>query len=155
MFKLAPGVTMFVPGTGPAHDPERPHLYVVLTHPCPDGKIMVVPICTAIGNKFDRTCVLRIGDHPFIEKDSYIAYHHMDTFVASVVERQVRERVLKPDVSLTEAVLARVRAGVAVSRQSTPANKKYFEEQMKRERAAKHEAAKRERVANDAAKSKK
>ena len=65
--------TILVP-SGPVHDPDKKHLFVVLTDPCPTaGDVLMVNVST-IRHGHDPACKLFAGDHPFIRRDSFVEY---------------------------------------------------------------------------------
>src|SRR4051794_35863754 len=51
-----------------------PHLWVMASDPLPDpDRVLLVNLTKAI-NHHDHSCVLKVGDHPFITLDSAINY---------------------------------------------------------------------------------
>lgn len=52
------------------------HLWVVITEPDESGCVVLVNVTTATESKqrLDRSCVLDVGDHPFIKHQSLINY---------------------------------------------------------------------------------
>lgn len=72
--------TLLIP-SGPAHDLDRKHLFIILTDPVADpfngGKdsfllTSLSTLDTALPH--DPTCILHPGDHPFVTRDSYVSY---------------------------------------------------------------------------------
>lgn len=122
--------TLTIPGTGPPHDRDRSHLFVILTDPCSKGFCLLVPICSA-REKYDATCLLKKGDHSFVADKSFVDYSLMNTFVAKVLEDQVAKAILRPYEMLDEKIFARVCDGIGKSRRSAPIYKNYFAEQTK------------------------
>jgi hypothetical protein len=69
--------------SGPAEDPERLHLHVVLTDICANGFHLVGPIASIRAGQFhDPTCVIHAGEHEFIRHDSFFVYRRLDTIAA-------------------------------------------------------------------------
>jgi len=118
------GLTFLDPG-------EQPHLWIVLT----DGMdyesltykrkeyALVVNVTTS---RFDKSCVLNAGDHPFIKHDSYVYYAKAELYSArrlleSFMNRKLR-RMAKFDLkdARQRAVFERVRRGFLKSVQSAP-----------------------------------
>lgn len=73
--------TLLIP-SGPAHDLDRKHLFIILTDPVADplngNKVSV--LLTSLSTldaalPHDSTCILHLGDHPFVTRDSYVSYH--------------------------------------------------------------------------------
>src|SRR5262249_24990074 len=118
---ICPGVTIYIPDTGPPRDRGRPHLFVVLTEPCPDGKILAAPICKVpASGKHDGACPLKVGDHAFIEVDSYVAYAFAQQYMADVLDKQISKNILRTDKPTSAALLARIRQGASASRHIPP-----------------------------------
>jgi hypothetical protein len=70
--------TLLIP-SGPAHDPLRKHLHIVLNDPYPDStlalKVLVVSVMSIpSSNIYDPSCTLFPGEHPFVVNHSYVAY---------------------------------------------------------------------------------
>jgi len=118
------GLTFLDPG-------EQPHLWIVLT----DGMdyesltykrkeyALVVNVTTS---RFDKSCVLKAGDHPFIKRDSYVYYAKAELYSArrlleSFMNRKLR-RMAKFDLkdARQRAVFERIRRGFLKSVQSAP-----------------------------------
>ena len=128
MFAPVRRATLLIPGTGPAHDPSRAHLFVILTDPCSAGMNLIVPICSAEG-KFDPTCIVGNGDHPFLTKKSYVKYYRLNTFASATLIEQERKKVISYRGMMDEKVFALICAGVGKSPDSAPIYRRYFAEQ--------------------------
>jgi hypothetical protein len=124
-FAVTKRATVWIPDTGPDQDPQRAHLFVVLTDPSADGMVLMVPICTA-ATKYDNTCIVGSGDHPFLKHKSYVAYYRLNTFKASVLEEQAKRGIVQFRGMLDDKIFALVCAGVESSRQAAPIYKKYY-----------------------------
>lgn len=101
MWRARRGATLLVP-SGPAHDPDRMHLHVVLTNPSASGEVLLASVCSIpLSNLYDSSCTLFPGEHPFIAKHSYIAYSRCVITAAATLEHKVRQRefVAKDDLS--------------------------------------------------------
>ncbi len=111
---LRPGSTILLPGTH--HDPDKRHLCIVLTDPETAGgsQTLYVPIITVRG-KYDRTCILKDGDHRFIKHTSCVHY--------AMMSQRAEAHLLKVgnvDEPLEPDVLERVLEGVERSPHSAP-----------------------------------
>jgi hypothetical protein len=94
--------------------------------------VLAVPICS-IRNKYDSTCVLKASDHRnLLKNDSYVAYYHLETYAAKVLEDQAEKGILKAHEMLDGNTLARICDGVQKSRQSAPIYQRYFAYQTRR-----------------------
>jgi hypothetical protein len=128
-FAPARRMTLWIPGTGPAHDLERGHLFIILTDTCPAGMNLVVPVCSA-GPKSDSTCLLGAGDHPFLKKKSFVAYYLLKRYDAEFLVQQEKKKIIESREILDERLFALVCNGVQASRSSPPIYKRYFAEQI-------------------------
>lgn len=131
----ARGATYHIPGTGPSHDPNRGHLWVVLTDTCQNGLNLLVPIATQRA-KPDRTCLLGLGDHPFITHPSYVLYQMLKLWAAESVKTQCLKKIIRFEGQLDGRVFARISMGVTESRHSTPKMRTYYAEQAIQQRGA-------------------
>lgn len=127
-FAPARRMTLWIPGTGPAHDPERGHLFIILTDSCSAGMNLLVPVCSA-GSKPDTTCLLGAGDHPFLKRKSFVAYHLLKTYLTVSLVEQEKRKLIRPMGLLEAKLFAIVCNGVEASRYSAPKYKRYFAEQ--------------------------
>lgn len=116
--------TIHIPETGPTG-----HLFVILTETCAAGNNLVVPVNTIRG-VYDNACVLGVGDHPFINTPSYVAYRHLDILLADDIKSKVRSGVIDYKGILDDRVFAMVCAGVERSDQAAPKYQRYFRDQI-------------------------
>jgi hypothetical protein len=71
--------TLLIP-SGPAHDLDRKHLFIVLTDSIinPENQrpsVLLTSLSTVDpALPYDATCILHPGDHPFITHDSFVSY---------------------------------------------------------------------------------
>ncbi len=130
-FAASRRATILIPDTGPQHDRGKSHLFVVLTEPDSDGMVLLVPICTK-GQKYDTACLVGKGDHPFLDRPSYVDYSNLNTYKAQVLESQAQKGILVAKEVIDEKVFALICAGIEQSRQSPPIYKKYFSQQTKK-----------------------
>jgi hypothetical protein len=86
-----------------------PHLILVLTDPAGPSDIVVVTAVVSEKSFTDKTVTLNVGDHPFIRWPSNVDYG-WSRFVPA-------KRLLRgtPQEELSDAILARVRAGLLAS----------------------------------------
>jgi hypothetical protein len=127
VFDIEAGTTLFL-RTGPAHDPGRMHLFIVLTAPksidSAEPGTLCVPLVSLSSipkdRPYDATCVLRTGDHPFIRHDTYVAYGLAIHPTLSILQEKIRRGECEIGQPLTAAVLERVYKGVFVSKHVKP-----------------------------------
>ena len=108
------GATLLLQGTH--QNPNNFHMCVVLSDPekSPARQVLYVPIITC-RKKYDATCILNVGDHPFVKHKSCIHYE-------AIGQRPERFllRVGKLSTPLEADVLRRVLEGVMCSPHSKP-----------------------------------
>jgi hypothetical protein len=127
-FRLVRSATIHIPNTGSARDRTKGHLFVVLTNTCSNGQNLLVPVCTDRG-KADRTCLLGVGDHPFLTDPSFVMYAHLDLYDAPLLQDRIKSGVFGDEGLLDERIFARVCMGVTQSIHSAPVFKRYYDEQ--------------------------
>lgn len=74
------------------------HLYFILTDPCFNGETgdsdcVLSVSCSSIkeGKNYDDACVLQVGEHEFIKRDSFIFYNHLRIDSVSKIEREIAD----------------------------------------------------------------
>lgn len=115
---LHAGATILLPGTH--QNPDNYHICVVLSDPenAEGRQVLYVPIITA-RRKCDETCILEVGDHPFIKHTSCVHYAMMNQ--RSEFHLLKVGKLREP---LQSDVLSRVLDGVMRSPRSAPWAKK-------------------------------
>lgn len=112
---LVKRATLHILNTGPSYDPGRGHLHVILTNCNPDQTHLIIPIRSR-HPRCDETCLLGAGDHPFLNRESYVSYAQ-----SSVVEaKKLLELLENGDIThrglLDEKIFARIAIGIEQSR---------------------------------------
>lgn len=88
--------TLLIP-SGPAHDHERKHLFIILTNPCDQGKQLLVSISSyRDDDTCDETCILNPGDHEFIRRKSFVVYRRCQITETAALLRGLRDGKLVP-----------------------------------------------------------
>ncbi|RZT31794.1 hypothetical protein [Cupriavidus agavae] len=68
--------TLLIP-SGPPADPERFHLFVLLTDPDPEGRVLLASFSSIKPGMFhDPTCIVEPGEHPFVTRLTWVNYSH-------------------------------------------------------------------------------
>ena len=117
--------TLLVP-SGPAHDFDQKHLFIVLTDPAQalgyDEKHSLLVGVSTIHQSVahDPACELFAGDHPFIRHKSYVYYAEARIEASQKLIRGVKLGVLSSMGTLAEEIFARVCHGLAQSRFTAP-----------------------------------
>lgn len=102
---------------------DKKHLHVALTDPVdPDNRIaqiLLVGIASIRPDEppgYDKTCVLKPGDHPFIKHDSYVVYGKAVIIELRDLYRNLANGTITPKEIMRADIFARVAAGVETSR---------------------------------------
>jgi hypothetical protein len=124
----APGQTLLVPSGPTGH-----HLFVLLFGPIVvDGygsndQIAMVNITSIkAGIPHDPACQLQPGDHPFVQHPSFVAYRHLRIDSVPHVDLMVRNQVWMLHQPCTPQLLARITAGVCLSKLTSREFKRLF-----------------------------
>lgn len=112
------GSTLLVPSGSQGN-----HLFVVLTDPTnfdghPPQCCISVALCTIRTTPYDATCVVQLGEHPFVTSPSYIAYRHTRIDPSSHLEEMAHKHVGFPQDTVSIELLHRVRSGIHASKQT-------------------------------------
>lgn len=100
------------------------HLYVILFPPI-DGRVLFVNVTTQKHNS-DSTCVLKVGEHPFLTHDSVINYADAADATLNQVNKAISMNVFKPHAPFSASLLKRVQGGAAASKAFPPKYRKYI-----------------------------
>jgi len=116
--------TLLVP-SGPQSEPNRKHLFVVLTDPADAGagvKALLMVSLSSIkpGLPYDPSCILYPGDHPFVTRQSFVLYQKARIEEADKVLRGVKSGKLVAQDPMDSAVFARICKGLEDSRLTPP-----------------------------------
>ena len=67
--------TLFIQ-SGPSHDPNRPHLHVILTDAKSDPSDTIIKLLLVgfTSLNYNTSCILRVDEHRFIQHDSFVDY---------------------------------------------------------------------------------
>ena len=126
MFIPIKRATVLIP-SGPAHDPARKHLFILLTDPCPQQTILLVGVSTC-RRGFDQTCRLFAGDHEFVKHDSFIEYALARIEGADGLMRGVKAGLLEARDAIDTPIFARICHGLTESPFTAPRIKDYYAE---------------------------
>lgn len=117
--------TLLIP-SGPDHDPNRKHLFILLTDPvqAPDAglkEVLLVGVAKRNPNlPHDPTCILYPGDYPFITCESYVNYRYARIEEAGKLVTGVQKGLLVPKGTIDGEIFARVCHGLTQSRHTAP-----------------------------------
>lgn len=116
---LSPGDSFLMHGTGGAGNPDGAHLMVCLAVDRTKDTAVVVPITTR-HELSDVSCVLDVGDHPFINRESCASYDFARELCLSETEEKIGKRQLRLRDPVSDAVLKRLQVGLVLSDETAP-----------------------------------
>ncbi len=112
--------TLLIP-SGPNHDPNRKHLHIVVTNPNASGDVLIVCVVSIPPtNIYDPSCTFFPGEHPFIVKDSYVAFRFSRVVQAGLLEAKVAAGDYIAKADLEEKRFLDVVVGLKDSTFTTP-----------------------------------
>jgi hypothetical protein len=118
--------TFLIP-SGPPHDPDRKHLFVILTDPQEDSDVLLVSLSSLRpALPHDPTCILVAGDHPFVRHDSFVFYRLARIVPVAALRRRVRDGTFIPREPMREEVFSRICQGLLASPHTTPKIKRFY-----------------------------
>jgi len=109
---MAPGDTFITTDPSTARDA---HLWVIVSEPAQDEDRIVILNLTTAAKHHDKTCILAVGDHPFISRESAINYGQGYVLSRATLEAQLNRRRIESRQPVTAAALQRNREGAGVS----------------------------------------
>jgi hypothetical protein len=105
---------------------EKPHLFAVLNDPCEKGRCLVTMVTTIYEKrKYDPSCVLAPGDHPFVTHPSYLLYRNAEILDAARIDRFLKLHYYTEKDDFAEAVLQRIVDGLFASDETRGYVRKY------------------------------
>jgi len=118
--------------SGPAHDPQRKHLYVILTDSKNDPatnllSVLMVPICSVVAGMYhDPACILQIGDHAFIKHDSYANYYRAIIEPVDKLRKGVTSGHIVPKGAVSDAAFRNLCKGLFDSKRAAPKHLQFY-----------------------------
>lgn len=110
------------------------HLHIVCNDPTPYPKyanaesVLLVNITTLYPDlPFDPTCILNIGDHPFIQHQSFVFYGKADIFAATRLVAGVQSGELVVRQECPGPTFTRVLSGFELSKKVPGKIKNYYQ----------------------------
>lgn len=127
MFLPWPKATVLVV-SGPNHDPNRKHLFVLLTHGLgEDERILMVSVSTFDSAlPCDTSCVIEAGEHPFVRHRSWIRYDRPKYLPAAKILRAVESGVFIPRDPVSDALYERICDGLMRSPFAAPGDRAFL-----------------------------
>lgn len=94
--------------------------------------VLVVNISSIKPNLgYDASCVLNIGDHPFVTKPSYVYYLKADILGTDNIERNVADGSFSAHVDCNDETFARIMKGFDISDDIKPKPYRFYEKYCK------------------------
>lgn len=107
--------TLLIP-SGPARDPDRRHLFIILTNTCDQGCQLLVSLSSYYDDKTcDETCILSPGDHPFIQRLTFVEYRKARIEETARLLRGIRDQKLIPRQPVNEDIFESLCEGLLSS----------------------------------------
>lgn len=106
------GKTLLIP-SGTYDDPNKRHLFVILTDACVHGQHLLVSLSRIKdGVHFDEACVFEPGEHRFVRERSFAAYRLARIETAEKLIRHVAAWDFTPKDDMPADLVVRMRDGV-------------------------------------------
>ena len=124
--------TLLIP-SGPAHDLDRKHLFVVLNNPIESpnlqGKqVLLVNIASEPnGLPYDKTCIIQPAEHKFIKHESYVFYAKARIEATDGLLRGVKSGKLIPHEVMDHVLVQRISDGLRQSPHTSPKILRFYE----------------------------
>lgn len=127
LFIPAKRATALIP-SGPQHDPDRLHLFILLTDPVTAEKLVLIVSVSSIkdGVWHDTTCILEVGDHPFITRRSWVNYWTSRIEPAEKLTNGVHRGVLIPQDMVESHIFQRICKGMFESDHCKPKFRDFY-----------------------------
>lgn len=118
--------TLLMP-SGPPDDPERKHLWIILTDPCPDDANLLVNVSTLRDGRFhDPACIMEPGEHKRVTVRSWIEYRRARAMHSAALVKGEAAWHYRRAEPVTDALFDRICKGLMVSDFTPNRMKKYF-----------------------------
>jgi hypothetical protein len=114
--------------SGPPADPDRLHLWILLTDICPAGAHLLVSTSTLKEGRFhDPCCIIEPGEHRRIKLRSWIEYRRCKVILSTSLINGEAAWLYHADDLVTDGLFERICAGLMDSEHTAIRNKRYFE----------------------------
>lgn len=101
--------------------PGGGHLWIVISEPQQNRQCIAVVNITSVRKnvRYDSSCILHVGDHPFIQHESYVLYQESRVESDRALEKKVAGGGYNIEGCVTEEILGLIREGAFIS-EDTP-----------------------------------
>ena len=127
LFIPAKRATVLIP-SGPDHDPDRFHLFILLTDPVTDEKLVLIVSISSVkpGIWYDSACVLAAGEHQFIKRQSWVDYRTLRIENATKLTSGVHRGMLVPQGTVDSEIFQRICQGLFETLHCKPKFKSFY-----------------------------
>lgn len=127
MFLPWPKATVLV-ASGPADDPERKHLFVVLTHGLGEREEVLLVSLSSWNDAIpcDASCIVQPGEHPFVKRRSFARYDLPRRVPKASLLLAVEQGVFVPREPVSDVLYQRICKGLLASPLAAPATKSFL-----------------------------
>ncbi|MBA4190815.1 MAG: hypothetical protein C0467_22745 [Planctomycetaceae bacterium] len=88
------------------------HLWVVVSDPFKNDKeVLIVNLTSVKGRYTDPACLVAVGDHPWVNKPSYVEYYEAQIHTDAYLDRRHSARSVTPWQPVSDSLLERIRLG--------------------------------------------
>lgn len=94
---------------------QAPHLWVILWGPAGTAYASLAVMLTSLRSHSDRTCILDVGDHPFIRHPTSVSYRDVIRVTGERLSELAADGTARPRQPVSGAVLERIRRGFFAS----------------------------------------
>lgn len=119
LWQCGQGECLLIP-SGPG---SYQHLFTILVNPCilpsrgSKPHVLSVGISSIRANiPYDNACIIKSGEHPFIQHDSYVRYRDARIDAVEHIEKRVHEGVFSVKPPCSAELLSRIITGASTSR---------------------------------------
>lgn len=122
---IAKAGTLLIP-SGPSHDPDRQHLFIVCNDTDENGLNLIVPVTSWTNDLCDATCPLEPHEHAFLKHSSYVLYRKARIEDTKTLQAGLASGLLTSHDPVNGQVFLKVRNGICRSSQTPRKIKTYF-----------------------------
>lgn len=111
--------TFFLKNTGGVNNPNGAHLMVCIAAHAPTDRAIIIPVVSRHAFS-DTSCILNVGDHPFIKHESCAAYDYGQCVSLKAISAEIDAGKIKLQGKIGHEVLVRFQVGLVKSDETEP-----------------------------------
>ena len=89
------------------------HLFIIISQII-NKKVLYVNV-TTYDDCRDMSCILKVGEHPFIRHKSIINYHDAFDPQVTLIEQAISQKTITPQDPVSRSLLKKIQAGALIS----------------------------------------